>query len=142
VSSEVQIVHDMLRFRFTDIVQKSEFVIRPWIWGAGDASDVSSEEPTVPSATHESCPPVVNQVFPVVSPSLIRLLVVVMKAIVKVKLCLTTGVLRVAFGLMAGQDLHCVFVHLLVHPPGLLVLTLCLLPMQTACKPGNPGHSL
>ena len=25
---------------------------------------------------------------------------------------------------------------------GLLVLLLCLLPMQAACKPGNPGHSL
>ena len=35
-AAEAELVHQTVRRRFIDVVQKSEFVIRPWIWSAGD----------------------------------------------------------------------------------------------------------
>ena len=43
-AEEADQVHQKLRHRFIELIGKTEYVIRPWIWGAGDSSsDVEGE---------------------------------------------------------------------------------------------------
>ena len=75
MQDEADQVHQKLRHRFIELIGKTEYVIRPWIWGAGDSSSDGAEdlqqvspaeapsEVTVPEPVGVVC-----RVFDVVSP--------------------------------------------------------------------------
>ena len=73
-ADEVDSVHNALRLRFAELVSKSEYVLRPWIWGSGDGSEDAEESPCPGGPASEDSPDLhpeprfEGRVFPVVSP--------------------------------------------------------------------------
>ena len=43
-ADEAEALHMQLRHKFASLLSKTEFVIRPWIWGAGDVEHADSDE--------------------------------------------------------------------------------------------------
>jgi len=55
-AAETDLVHAKLRQGFTEILHKSEFVVRPWIWGSGD-EDGDTEENALAEQEIPFCDP-------------------------------------------------------------------------------------